>query len=533
MQWYAMAFALPSVQVLLLACLQQLFLFAEGAAVLGVAPEDQAKYTGGEFRCFDGRGKPLPATAVNDEYCDCEDGSDEPGTGACAGQTSTVFFCRNEGSTARRVYASRVGDGICDCCDGSDEASLAKRLGGRTPCGNTCAAQGRLEAEANKKRIGELTRALQVKEETRKKALVERDTFAQEIKKLEAELPALEEKVKGLKVEADKEREVKRLEDEAKKATDNKGKDVWDSQACRWRQTGGCKPDGDREAHNDKKCHETIATGSSGYCDCNGNEQKDASETGYACEGAGPGRCADVCPAPGASQTSPEAPAGEEKPQVSEYAKWMEGAADKMSDDGKAAAEEKPQVSEYTKWMDGGEKMTEGEAKPAEPQATTTTTTSSEASKRSAIDEEREAENQARTNKDRTKELTDKTIAMSDSHLGFASLVGKTLSKRVAEFNYKITFFTNAIQDSTSLGKWEKWTGPRSATFEHGTTCWGGPERKLNVNFHCGLEEALIDAFEPSRCVYEASVTHPGACEEEDLKMLTEGTRIIAAHEEL
>ncbi|EQC35564.1 hypothetical protein SDRG_06853 [Saprolegnia diclina VS20] len=37
---------------------------------------------------------------------------------------------------------------------------------------------------------------------------------------------------------------------------------------CRgWRQTGGCSPTGAREAQNDRKCHEAIKGGSSGYCE--------------------------------------------------------------------------------------------------------------------------------------------------------------------------------------------------------------------------------------------------------------------------
>lgn len=36
----------------------------------------------------------------------------------------------------------------------------------------------------------------------------------------------------------------------------------------KWRQTGGCNPNGPREKHGDKSCAEEIPTGSSGYCQC-------------------------------------------------------------------------------------------------------------------------------------------------------------------------------------------------------------------------------------------------------------------------
>lgn len=88
----------------------------------------------GGFRCAAGTGSVLPETALNDDYCDCPNGADEPGTAACAGiaPTSRKFYCRNEGFEGRAIPLSWVNDGHCDCCDGSDEWRSAAR------CENVC-----------------------------------------------------------------------------------------------------------------------------------------------------------------------------------------------------------------------------------------------------------------------------------------------------------------------------------------------------------------------------------------------------------
>lgn len=114
--------------------------------ILGAAPHDRAKYIAdsqGLFWCF-GSQLALPFSQVNDDYCDCPDGSDEPSTSACPGGK---FYCS---SSSMSLPSSRVNDGVCDCCDGSDEFAGVHLLQrpdrerqeaiGRylPPCPNTC-----------------------------------------------------------------------------------------------------------------------------------------------------------------------------------------------------------------------------------------------------------------------------------------------------------------------------------------------------------------------------------------------------------
>ena len=117
---------------LLALCLSFLHLTValETSKTLGVHPNLIAKYVplkSGNWNCLDGL-KQIPWDFVNDDSCDCLDGSDEPGpmfqlnherwvendlfqgTGACP---NTNFYCRNEGHIGVTIPSSHVNDGLC------------------------------------------------------------------------------------------------------------------------------------------------------------------------------------------------------------------------------------------------------------------------------------------------------------------------------------------------------------------------------------------------------------------------------------
>ncbi|KAJ3448188.1 glucosidase 2 subunit beta [Anaeramoeba flamelloides] len=106
----------------------------------GVSPENRHLYLNKPtFTCHD-QSKTIKFSYVNDNYCDCEDGSDEPGTSACS---ETTFYCKNEGFKPKIIFSNRVNDYECDCCSGEDEWETGV-------CENTCLIELQKEIEKEK-----------------------------------------------------------------------------------------------------------------------------------------------------------------------------------------------------------------------------------------------------------------------------------------------------------------------------------------------------------------------------------------------
>jgi protein kinase C substrate 80K-H len=177
----------------------------------GTNPRNQHLYnpvSNSKFKCIKS-GELIDITSLNDDYCDCADGSDEPGTSACAHlskkpNTFVGFWCRNAGFQEQTISPMIVDDGICDCCDGTDEV-LKK-------CENTCDQVGAIDREKRAAEIAVHAEGIALKKkwvEDGKKAHAERDA---EIVEIEADMAELEKKATELKAEKDRVCEIEKIE---------------------------------------------------------------------------------------------------------------------------------------------------------------------------------------------------------------------------------------------------------------------------------------------------------------------------------
>ncbi|KAG5986093.1 hypothetical protein E4U54_005623 [Claviceps lovelessii] len=188
---------------------------AAGSLPRGVGPEYVSHYQGKtEFTCISDPSIKLSFDRVNDNTCDCPDGSDEPGTAACAridplspdqplpasGVVSSSaklalpgFWCENKGHIGAYVPFLYVNDGMCDhdlCCDGTEEYG---HVGG-VKCENRCAQIGKEYQRLAREKRQKMERAAKQKNVMLSEAQKLRREAEAELAQLNSDIAALEVK---------------------------------------------------------------------------------------------------------------------------------------------------------------------------------------------------------------------------------------------------------------------------------------------------------------------------------------------------
>ncbi|XP_043253304.1 glucosidase 2 subunit beta [Colletes gigas] len=472
-----------------------------------------------DFQCLDGS-LLIPFTRVNDNYCDCADGSDEPGTPACSNGS---FYCENTGHKSHYIPTTWINDGVCDCCDGSDEYRSNKE------CPNNCNELGRearikqqkaddLVREGNKIKAELIAKGKQLKNDYQSRLVAlradyeeaelvkkekellktqaeERETAALEkYKPAEPEQPAVEE--------GEEEEELQESEAEDYfKLLDSDNSNTVTIMELRTRVTFDKDKDG-------------VVTEEEALYFLNNQKEVNLREfidTVWA----------NIKPFLMLEQGMFKR--GESNEDLEEAHEPAEELAehDKEEDEGgereEATGEEEGKVEEPVVQYDEETQALVDEA--------TSARENFQAAERSVNDLLLEI-----------RKLEEKLDRDYGPDQEFALLDGECFDYTDLEYVYTLCMFDKTTQRSKSggnditLGHWYDWAGPKDQKYskmkyQRGLTCWNGPARSTVIDLSCGKENKLISVTEPSRCEYSMEFSTPALC--------NLSTESVDAHDEL
>jgi len=458
---------------------------------------------------FDCDGEEIGVSVYNDDYCDCEDGSDEPGTSACSHISSSAqFYCVNENHISKSIFTSRVDDGICDCCDGSDESS--------GDCENTCEEEARVyrlahmeeqkrfDAGAEKKKAL-LQRAKSKRIEMKKKV----EELTETLRSVESELEELREEEKRVKKEHDDTKEKRKQEGEAKLLSilglsglshEDFMNIIFELGTVSEQYVDIIRGQvGDTVAKNKQEA------------DGDGDDDNDLSRRDHK------RRLEDNM-----LQKQEE----ETRNLVFKLASLNDGWAERI----KRNRTLEESGMEESSWFDryfgsSNEKEEESEKKNNDDNKNNLAktvgailNTMSDSFEPNAVSKIKNKIRELDKKKiHTTNEKNSNTEKLESTNWGsdnvWLALLDECFELKSGEFTYKICIGGEARQGTTKLGDFKKWEGSyETMVYENGEKCWKGPKRSIRVKVRCGPETKLLSVEEPEMCVYASEFETPAAC---------------------
>uniref|UniRef100_A0A7I4Y8V0 Glucosidase 2 subunit beta n=2 Tax=Haemonchus contortus TaxID=6289 RepID=A0A7I4Y8V0_HAECO len=451
-----------------------------------------------EFMCLDGS-KSIPYDSVNDDYCDCDDGSDEPGTSACP---DMKFHCANKGHIPKDIPSSRVDDTICDCCDGSDEF-LSK-----VECPNICDELGQKTREESKKQA-----------EIARKGFAARKVLAMEGQKLrdekvQAAAPLKEEREKLLPTREELLKK-KNTAVERETALKDKHKEAWEATKQAKRKDKSNMAFNEIDLNKDQKITldelkklpflDTDNDGAVSDEEAKIHMNVDEADAEYFLN-----NMYDLLRLKKKNAQDPT----RNKSQEDEH-------DDLVADEDKEDKEETKvgKSGEAVAWTDE-----EGDyVMPSYDEETQKAMEEAEAARK----EYDELDVKISTLDSQIQEAEWFINQDFGSDLAWATLKGQCYELNDTKYIYKYCPFDKTVQKDingygeTGLGNWNDWSGEpehkySKQAYTGGQQCWNGPQRSTQVVIECGETSELIGATEPSKCEYRFLFRTPAACTDPD-----------------
>ncbi|XP_024361244.1 glucosidase 2 subunit beta isoform X2 [Physcomitrium patens] len=511
---------------------------ASSSSLLGIAPPDLKYFEGSTFLCKDGS-KRVPKARLNDNFCDCVDGTDEPGTSACP---QSRFYCKNVGYVPQKIYSSRVNDGICDCCDGSDEYN------GFVECPNTCWDAGKASREKLAKQVNvykegvkirrsEIEGAKKLRQQNDIKLVTLRSTekkLSDQVQKLKVEKESIEEREK--RELADQQRETEKEAEKKRKAASSLREEVKSADQQSNTESGVVESDSkaqkaDGASHETKaECAPTLEETNEDAPEVRLTDLEDEpklealskEDLGRVVAARWTGEDTTVHVPEENESRDLEEDSFEDQDNEADLDSDAESEHVDSEDDEYSSPSEEQQVPEtshepkklawWQRFIPG--MMKRFYRKPVDK---------SEAER--IRNQYSEATTQLATVQHQISELESKLKEDFGPEAVFYSFHDKCFELKVQKYNYKVCPFKQAIQQeghmSTRLGNWDGFKDNYTVMmFSSGDRCWNGPDRSLRVKLLCGVRTELRNVDEPSRCDYVAELVTPTLCLESKLQVL-------------
>ncbi|RFU78170.1 kinase c substrate 80k-h [Trichoderma arundinaceum] len=532
---------------------------AAGSVPRGVGPEYIAHYQSKDvFSCIANPSITISLDRVNDNTCDCPDGSDEPGTAACAfidplspeqpligsssGTTNAThalpgFRCANKGHIGTYIPFSYVNDGICDydvCCDGTDEYGGVNGV----KCENRCGEIGKEYRRLAEERRKNVEKAGIKKKEMLKEAAALRQNAEARVAELEKEIKLLEVKKDDLQrkyADAQREDRGKLVKSEG----DAGGKlgvlvGLAKSRVEELREALRLVTE-DRETLRSKK-NELEAILKQFKEDYNPNFNDEGVKSAV--------RAFEDYAAREASADQSEFLESDineilKEDDETNGVNWK--AFDELSDDTDILYNFDAYIPPFIRsvvhdkiklirnWLIDNGMIADAAKDGSESSAVRAAREAAEAAERDLTNKNRDLE----------QERSDLQKDYGPSDI-FRSIKGKCAEIDAGEYTYELCWLERTLQKSkkghasTNMGNFDRidveiadeedrvdgkslGSGPRMVMrYENGQACWNGPQRRTHVWLGCAEKEEIWRVTEAEKCVYKMEVGTPAACEYEE-----------------